>query len=348
MQDNKIEIIRLKEIVGKSRLPQEIRTYLDVLLSRLERAASFSSYLQEYESISKYVYWVTMIPWEHFSDDVLDIDITRAKLEEEHYGLYEIKERILEYIAVLQHLETSGRKSSSAPILCFVGLQGTGKTTIALSIAHALGRSFRKISLAGMPSSLELIGRNKSEPESEPGAIIKALINGNTMNPVILLDEVEKCGVDAASHASVMAALLDILDQQQNNNFRDHYIDHGVNLSNVFFVLTANNLGTISSALLDRLEIIKVRGYTDEEKMVIAEKYIVPKMYKNFAIDANQIKFDPSIWDRVIRPLGYEAGIRELERVILAASRKAIMEIVSNKTTKVIIDKNNCDNYFPI
>ncbi len=338
------EIQRLRGMVDGKPLPETLKDQIYVLLDRVSRASTYGNYSSEYEGAAKYIEWIVSIPWETYSNDNLDLQNAKVILDQEHYGMNSVKERVLEYLAVVNLLHQK-QVSAKTPILCFVGLQGIGKTTMARSIAKALGRSFERISLGGMPSALELLGRSKANPDAEPGLIIRSLVKAKSINPVILLDEIDKTGNDLGSRASVMASLLEILDPEQNATFRDNYIDFPVDLSQVFFVLTANNLGTISTALLDRLEIIKLTGYSDEEKETIARDYILPKVYANTGIDESKLIFTPDVWPLLIRPLGYEAGIRELERVLMGIGRKAAKKILENPDNITTISIENYKDY---
>lgn len=344
MEDDLKEVQRLKDNINNSSIPDGLKENLMVLLDRVARSYKYGNYSRDYESAARYITWILSVPWGNFSQDNMDLQNAKTILDKDHYGMNAVKERILEYIAVMNLKKQDAR----APIICFVGLQGIGKTSMAHSISIALGRSFERISIGGMPSALELLGRSKSNVDSEPGLIVRSLIKAKTMNPVILLDEVEKAGSDIGSRASVMASLLEILDPEQNETFMDNYIDFPINLSKTIFILTANNLGPISSALLDRLEIVKMTGYTDEEKQVIAKDYILPKLYNEIGISSSQLTFEDDIWPNIIRPLGYEAGIRELERVLMGIGRKVAKQFVTDPNTKIHITKENLKEYIEI
>jgi len=347
MDENLIEITRLKDLINQKPVPEGLKEYITVMLERVARSSRSGNYSTEYESVSRYIYWITKLPWGDKTIDNLDIANASLVLEQEHYGMQIIKERIIEYLAVMNLLKSSG-KPSRAPIICFVGLQGIGKTTMAKSIAKTLGRAFERVSLGGLPSALELLGRSKSTTDAEPGQIVKALIRSKTFNPVILLDEVEKCGNDAASHASVMASLLEILDPEQNKTFMDHYIDYPIDLTDVIFILTANNLGPISTALVDRLEIIRLTGYSDEEKTIIAKIYLMPKVFNLTGVQPEQLEIDDSVWPNIIRPLGFEAGIRELERVLMGIGRKTAKKILEHSEEHIHITNENIHDYVPL
>ncbi len=333
----------LKEKVDSAEIPPQLKERIDSMIGRLDRMSKFGSYSSDYEVISRYITVVTSYPWDKFSTDNLDLENAKETLNKDHYGIENVKERILEYMAVMNL-----NKKESAPILCFVGLQGIGKTTMAQSIAKALGRRFTRVSLGGAASSLELRGQSKANPDAEEGSIVKAMIRVGTSNPVILLDEIDKISDERSARSSIMAVLLEILDPEQNNTFEDHYMDYPLDISQVFFILTANNLNTISAALLDRLEIIRFSSYTDEEKRIIAQKYIMERVYKNTNLSKDQLVMDDNVWEKIIRPLGYEAGIRELERTLMAIARKAVKQILLKEKDKVVITQDNVKEYLPV
>jgi ATP-dependent Lon protease len=229
----------------------------------------------------------------------------------------------------------------------FVGLQGVGKTTLAMSIADALGRKFVRIALGGIGSTLELRGKSKAFPEAEPGQIIKAMLKTGVKNPVILLDEIEKASGEKGLRLDIMAVLLEILDPSQNVEFRDHYIDYPVNLSDVLFICSANNTGTISTALMDRMELIKMPSYTDQEKLVISRDYLLPKAMERTGLEKDELEIDPNLWPGIVRPFGYDSGIRSLGRTLDSICRKVAKEIVEGKTTKVVLNAQNLKYYLP-
>lgn len=237
--------------------------------------------------------------------------------------------------------------ASHAPILCFVGIQGVGKTSMAKSIATALGREFVRIALGGLGGVTELRGRSRGEVDAEPGQVVKALIRTKTMNPLILLDEVDKVSSETGLRADVMAALLEILDPEQNATFIDKYIDYPIDLSRCIFICTANNLGGISAALLDRLEIIRFGSYNDSDKVMIAKNYLLPKVREATGITEQQLSFDDAVWPLVIRPLGFDAGVRQLERTLTELARKVALQIVQGLSTGVKITPENFRQYIP-
>lgn len=363
------EINQLLEQINNSELPEELREKTLTLVHRLERVAKYGYFSREYEPIAKYVSWITQIPWGKYTTDNLDLPNAKSQLDSTHFGLDAVKERILEYIAMLQlqqgvtpqvqKVQQEGESNQSekmsklegssahAPIICLVGVQGIGKTSIAKSISTALGRQFMRISLGGIAHVSELRGTAKSEIDSEPGQVVKALIRTEVMNPLILMDEIDKVSDFQGVRADVMASLLEILDPEQNATFRDYYVDYPIDLSKVMFICTANNLGGISAALLDRLEIVRMSSYTDEEKLHIARDYLMPKVMQATGVDPNAIIFDPNVWPLMIRPLGFDAGIRQLERNITTLVRKVAKQIVEGKGTQFRISAENFRQYLP-
>lgn len=354
------EIDALIEKLRNTPMPDDLRQKALGMVTRLQKVVKYGSFSREYEPVEKYISWITQIPWGKQTQDILDLNHVKAQLDKTHFGVENIKERILEYVAMLNLLtkkegeqkvtatvEMARLQGSSghAPILCLVGIQGIGKTSIAKSISTALGRQFVRISLGGLAGVFELRGRSRGEVDAEPGQIIKALVRSEVMNPMILMDEVDK--VSESSRADVMAALLEILDPEQNSTFRDNYIDYPIDLSRVIFICTANNLGGISAALLDRLEVIRMISYSDDEKMHIARDYLLPKVLENSGLPADTITFDEQVWPLVIRPLGFDAGIRELERTLTRLVRKIAKQVVMGQGSKFTITPENFRQYIP-
>ena len=237
------------------------------------------------------------------------------------------------------------KEIARAPILCFVGLVGTGKTTIASSIAEAMGRKFARIPFGGMGDPLDLRGQSRMHSEAEPGKVIKALRNVGSKNPVILLDEIDR--VTAEGRSSIMGVLVELLDPGQNFAYVDHYIDYPFDLSEVLFIATANNTTSIATAVLDRLEPIQMPSYTDMEKVTIAKNYVLPKKMKEAGLSDTQLTFDENVWPLMVRPLGFDAGIRTLERTIDGVVRKVAREIVEGKTQGVKVSPLNAKQYLP-
>jgi ATP-dependent Lon protease len=237
--------------------------------------------------------------------------------------------------------------SQNAPILCFVGIQGIGKTSMARSIALALGRKFIRISLGAMGSVTDLKGQSRAFLDAEPGQVIKALTRTKVMNPLILLDEIDKVSAAEGRRADINAALLEILDPEQNHSFSDSYIDYPLDLSSVLFITTANNLSPLSAALLDRLEIIRFSSYSDEEKEQIAKSYLLPKVLKATGLKPEQVEIAESTWPLIIRPLGFDAGVRQLERNITTICRRIARKIIEGGGDHYALTPENFREYLP-
>ncbi len=360
------EIALLEKKVSERPMPDELKQKAFGMILRLKKMSADGSFTREFEPVSEYINWITQIPFGNFSKDTLELDNAYNELNANHYGLEPVKQRILEYLAVLklqmqkqqqvQQNATVNSKdemkrlqgsSSHAPILCFVGIQGVGKTTMAKSIATALGREFVRVSLGGLGSVVELRGRSRGEIDAEPGQIVKSLVRTNVMNPLILLDEIDKVNSQSGLRADIMAALLEILDPEQNSAFMDKYVDYPLDLSQCIFITTANNLGGISAALLDRLEVIRFGSYTDQDKVNIAKSYLLPKVRKATGLSEEQLSFDENVWPLVIRPLGFDAGVRQLERTLTDLARKVALMIVKGTTTGVKISEENFREFIP-
>jgi len=329
-------------------LPEELKENITRMLKRLDRMAKLGHYAAEFDTLSRYIEVVASIPWSATTEDTLDLNAVRDVLNKNHYGMDYVKERILEYLATIALLKKRGQNAfAKSPILLLVGLQGVGKTTLAYSIAEALGRKFVRISLGAIGTTLELRGKSKALIDAEPGQVIKALIRTQVRNPVILLDEIEKASGQAGLLADVMAVLLEILDPVQNATFRDHFVDYPVNLSDVFFICSANNTGTLSAALMDRLEVIKMPAYTDAEKIAIAKDYLLPKVIENSGLKPEEFSVEPDLWPSIVRPFGFDTGIRSLGRTLGSICRKVALEIVEGKSTSVHITADNLKYYLP-
>jgi len=346
------QIRKLGERVEKTELPDVLKQNLLERVSRLaliRASAGFMSanYILEYENTSTYVNWIVGLPWQKQSQDTLDLVKAKEIMDKNHYGLVPIKERILDYLATLILNMKDGRHEAvqRAPILCLVGLAGTGKTTLAKSIAEALGKQFERIPFGGMADSRALRGQSKAFPDSEPGYVIKKLFHAQASNPVMLLDELDR--VTESSRADIMGVLVELLDPEQNFAFTDHYIDYAFNMSNVLFVATANNTTNISTAVLDRLEIIQMPSYTDEEKIIIAKVYLYNKIRTESGLTSQQLIIDESVWPGIIRPLGFDSGIRSLERTIEGMCRRVARQIVEGKAQAVRITDANLKEFLP-
>lgn len=337
-----------KKVTAVQGIPEDLKDRIDKMLKRLNRMASTGGYAEQFDNISRYVDTVCSIPWVAKTEDKLDLANAKTLLDKNHFGMETTKDRILEYLATMQLMRRQGEDAvARSPVLLFVGLQGIGKTTLAISIAEALERKFVRIAMGAIGSVLELRGRSKVFPEAEPGQIIKAIIKTGVKNPVILLDEIEKASGEAGLRADVMATLLEILDPAQNIEFRDHYIDYPINLSDVMFICSANNLGTLSAALMDRMEIIKLASYTDPEKIAIARDYLLPKVIERSGLRANELTIDPDLWPNIVRPFGFDSGIRSLNRTLESICRKVAKEIVEGKNESVNLTAENLKYYLP-
>ena len=283
----------------------------------------------DYHVIRTYLEYVLELPWRKSSEEKLDLNEARKILDEDHYGLEDIKERILESLAVMKL-----RPDSKSPILLFVGPPGVGKTSLGRSIARALGREFERMSLGGMRDEAELRGHRRTYIGAMPGRIIQALRRVGVNNPVMMLDEIDKLGNDYRGDPS--AALLEILDPQQNNTFRDNYLDLPFDLSKVFFIATANQLGPIPPPLRDRMEIIQLAGYSDREKLNIAKQYLIPRQIKENGLTPNSLRSLTTPINRLTSRYTREAGVRQLERTIGNIARKVALKVAQGSTDKVI------------
>ena len=341
------QIKLLSENVDSASLPDALKQRILTRLDQLLGLAESASFLPEFDRIRKYIEWVLILPWTKRTQDVLDLDRAKEILDKSHYGLSEIKDRILEYIAVmkLKQAKGEGEDIMRAPILCFVGLVGTGKTTIAASIAKAMGRNFARIPFGGMGDPLDLRGQSRLHAESEPGKIIKALRQTQSKNPVILLDEIDR--VTDEGRASIMGVLVELLDPEQNKDFVDHFIDFPFDLSEVLFIATANNTHYISTAVLDRLEPIHMPSYSDQEKITIGKNYMLPDIIKLSGITAESLQMDDEVWAHVVRPLGFDSGMRTLERTIEGIVRKVARQVVEGKGNSFKITTQNVREFLP-
>lgn len=346
-------ITTLRAKVREAQLPPELEKRATTMLDETERLTGNSlESLPHFEQIAKYVDWITSLPWNKRTEDKLDIIHASAVLHKHHYGLEPVKERILEYLAVLKlQIDQGGEKDLGvhklmrAPILCLVGLVGTGKTTIAYSIAEAMGRKFMRIPFGGMSDSLELRGQSRVRPDAEVGLMLKAMRYAGSRNPVILLDELDR--VSERARGDIMGVLVELLDPEQNAAFTDHYIDYPFDLSEVLFVATANNTTHIATAVLDRLEPIQMPSYSDEEKIKIGKDYVFPRLMKESGIRPEQLFVADDVWPKVVRPLGFDSGIRSLERTINGICRKVARLIVEGKGKSFTVTNENIKEFLP-
>lgn len=338
------EIEKLKNSLQNSDLPANLYEKAFEQIERIDLGLKYGGSLSQLDITTKYIDWITHLPWNKKTDDILDINKAKEILDKNHYGLEKIKQRILEHLSVLiiqrQKVQTG---TFHAPVLFFVGLAGTGKTTLAKSIAEALGKKFVRIPFGGLSNALDLRGQSKTSSEAEPGMVIKAIRRSGVKNPVILLDELDR--ITPESRAAIMGVLIELLDPGQNNNFTDYFIDYPFDLSQVLFIATANNTNNISTAVMDRLEVISMPSYTDEEKIAIAKDYVFPNYLKEVGLTEENIKIDDNLWPKITRPLGFDAGIRSLERTIEGIVRKVALKIVSGQGTSFVINENNVKEY---
>jgi len=341
---------KIKEVV----LPPELKEKAEEMVERVSRMAQMGSYSGEYEQVARYIDWICVLPWNKRSDDILDLEHAKKILDKNHFGLGEIKNRILEYISVLRLKKDKGeqltnsvgiQKFMRAPILCFVGLVGTGKTTIAYSIAEAMGRKFVRIPFGGMGDPLYLRGQSRVYPDAEPGQIIKALRKAEVKNPVILLDEIDRVAEEART--TIMGVLVELLDPEQNMAFTDHFVDYPFDLSEVLFIATCNNTSSISTAVLDRLEPMQMPSYNDEEKIKIGKDFVLPRMMEESGLEKGVLVIEDSVWPKIVRPLGYDAGIRTLERTINGICRKVAKLVVEGKGNKFLLTEENVKDFLP-
>jgi ATP-dependent Lon protease len=330
-KDEKAEFDELKKRIEEAGMSEEAREKAMQEMARLEAMPPMSA---ESTVSRTYIDWLINVPWQNRSEEINDLNEAERVLNEDHYGLEKIKDRILEYLAVRQLV-----KNPKGTILCFVGAPGVGKTSLGKSIANATGRKFVRLSLGGVHDEAEIRGHRRTYIGSMPGQIIQLLKRAGTVNPVILLDEVDKLGRDFRGDPS--AALLEVLDPEQNNTFRDHYLDVDYDLSQVFFIATANVLHTIPAPLQDRLEILRLSGYTEREKVEIAKRHLMPKQAETNGLDAEKVKFTDDGVLEVIRHYTREAGVRNLEREISSCLRKVAKNFVVHENKddfRLVID----------
>lgn len=346
------EVENLRKQVSQAKLPKALEPRVVGNLDEAIRLEHDISSRVHVEQMLRYVEWVVSLPWNTTTPDVLDLTKAREILNKHHYGLEPVKERILEYLSILklnkdrwekerqQTLEVREAVSVEAklshailarraPILCLVGLVGTGKTTLAKSIAGAMGRRYVRIPFGGLSDALDLRGQSRVRPDAEIGLILKGLRFAGSKNPVMLLDEIDR--VAEATRGDIMGVLVELLDPEQNVAFTDHYLDYPFDLSEVLFIATANNTTNIATAVLDRLEPIQMPSYSDEEKIKIAKDYVLPQLMRESGLTRENLSIDDDLWPKLVRPLGYDAGIRSLERTMNALCRKVARMIVEGK-----------------
>ncbi|HEV7906041.1 MAG TPA: endopeptidase La [Pyrinomonadaceae bacterium] len=329
------EAALMRERLVEADLPDEVRKEAERELQRMERLPAAAP---DYHVIRTYLEYVLELPWRKSSEDRLDLAEARRVLDEDHYGLEDIKERILEFLAVVKL-----RPDSKSPILCFVGPPGVGKTSLGRSIARSLGRAFERLSLGGMRDEAELRGHRRTYIGAMPGRIIQSLRRAQVNNPVMMLDEIDKLGADFRGDPA--SALLEVLDPQQNNTFRDHYLDLPFDLSKVFFIATANQLGPIPPPLRDRMEIIALAGYSDQEKLHIALQYLVARQVGENGLRAEQFFISNDALMLIATRYTREAGVRQLERAIGSVARKAALKVAQGEATEVRVEAGDIKEY---
>lgn len=343
-----VEVEEFRQRIAEAQMPEEAEKEA---LRELDRLSRLPVAAAEYGVIRTYLDWLTSLPWFVTTEDNLDINHARAVLEEDHYGLEDIKERILEYLAVRKlraeraeefaEAEVTDviRRERTGAILCFVGPPGVGKTSLGASIARAMGRKFIRMSLGGIRDESEIRGFRRTYVGALPGRIIQTIRRVETHNPLIMLDEIDKLGRDFRGDPA--SALLEVLDPEQNNAFRDHYLDIAFDLSEVLFITTANELEPIPGPLRDRMEIIHLSGYTEHEKTAIARQYLVPRQIRENGLRPDEIEFTDDALLEIVRDYTREAGVRTLEREIGRAARKVVTRIASGSAERVVIDRNS-------
>jgi ATP-dependent Lon protease len=333
--ETQTEVKELREKLDAKKLPEEVKKESDRELDKLSKLQPAAA---EYNVIRTYLEWIVDLPWEEYTEDNLDLDRAQKVLDEDHYDLKEIKQRIVEYLAV-----RSRKPDMKGPILCFAGPPGTGKTSLGRSIARALGREFVRMSLGGVRDEAEIRGHRRTYIGALPGRIIQSIKRAGSANPLFMLDEIDKVGADFRGDPS--SALLEVLDPEQNNTFRDNYLDLPFDLSQVMFITTANVLQTIHPALQDRMEILTLAGYTEEEKLGIAKKYLLPRQLEENGLKPENIKLQDKALRKIINGYTREAGVRNLERTIGKVCRKVALKITTTKQKSARITDENLDKY---
>ena len=326
---DKAEVAELRErLDALGELPEEVRKAADRELQRLEKLPSAAA---EYGVIRTYLEWILTVPWSTYTEDNLDLEHARKVLDTDHFDLEKVKDRIIEHLAVAKL-----RNEVSGQILCFAGPPGVGKTSLGHSIANALGRKFVRISVGGVRDESEIRGHRRTYIGSMPGSIVRSLRDAESANPLILIDEIDKMGNDWRGDPA--SAMLEVLDPEQNRTFRDHYLDLALDLSKVLFICTANTLDTIPGPLLDRMDVIQLSGYTEDEKLGIAKRYLLPKQLRLHGLQRAQLTLSDKVLRSVIREYTREAGVRNLERRLADVCRKAATQVAKGRAQKIRVD----------
>ncbi|MBO4665951.1 MAG: endopeptidase La [Paludibacteraceae bacterium] len=339
-------INELKERAEKKNLPEAVKKIFDNELKKLQRTSPHSS---DYSIQQNYLETILDLPWNEYSDEIFDIHRAKDILERDHFGMEKVKERIIEYLAVLHQValwkagETGEKSDFKAPILCLYGPPGVGKTSLGKSIAEALGRKYARISLGGLHDEAEIRGHRKTYIGAMPGRIIENLRKVKTSNPVFVLDEIDKIGADYKGDPT--SALLEVLDPEQNYTFHDNYLDIDYDLSKVLFIATANTLDSIPRPLLDRMELIELSGYLLEEKVEIAKRHLIPKELKNHGIKSTQMRLNSKVLEKLIENYTRESGVRSLERQIAAICRKVVTKIALEEPYNVSVSEEDLVTY---
>ncbi len=336
-EDGRDEAAELEERIKKTKLSKEAREKADAELKKLRTMSPMSA---EATVVRNYLDWLLSIPWGKRSKVKYDLDLAQEVLDSDHYGLDKVKERIVEYLAV-----QSRQKKLKGPILCLVGPPGVGKTSLGKSIAKATGREFIRMALGGVRDEAEIRGHRRTYIGSMPGKVIQSMKKAKKSNPLFLLDEIDKMGMDFRGDPS--SALLEVLDPEQNSTFMDHYLEVEYDLSSVMFVTTANTLN-IPPALMDRMEIIRIAGYTEDEKVEIAKRHLMPKVMRDHALQAKEFSVSDEAIREIIRTYTREAGVRNLERELMKLGRKAVTEILKTGKKSVNVTRDNLDDYLGV
>ncbi len=340
--ESSVEINEIEDKIKKAKMPKEVDKVANKELSRMQKIPSQSP---EYTVSRTYLDWLVELPWSKQSTDNENIDFAQEILDDDHYGLKKVKERIIEHLAVRNLKKSRSKKGEilKSPILCFGGPPGTGKTSIGKSIAKSMGREFVRISLGGVRDEAEIRGHRRTYIGALPGRIIASLKKAGTNNPIFMLDEIDKLGMDFRGDPS--SALLEVLDPEQNFAFNDHYLEVDFDLSNVMFITTANQIDRIPGPLRDRMEILQFTGYIHEEKIQIAKRHLIPKQIKEHGLKKSEIKFSDDAILKLVESYTREAGVRNLERQVANVCRKVALDIATKKCKSVKVTPNKVEEY---